>query len=108
VVGETFSSELPNIAARPVSSTAEAPKPFIALRGGADGPAGLLLAINPQSVAYISSVWSKEYKQNILRIHLNNGRHISVFEDDVAETLETLGLDEFTEDWTLNLERDLG
>ena len=80
---------------------------FIALRGGAGGPAGLLLAINPQRVAYISSCWSKEFKENVLRIHLNNGRHITVFEADVADTLEALGLSEYTEDWILNLERDI-
>jgi hypothetical protein len=27
---------------------------------------------------------------------------------DVADTLESLGLDEFVEDWVLNLERDVG
>jgi len=80
---------------------------FIPFRGGADGPAGLLLAINPHSVSHISSVWDKRAQQNILRIHLNNGRHISVFEADVNDTLEALGLDEFVEDWVLNLEKDL-
>jgi hypothetical protein len=34
--------------------------PFVPLQGGADGPAGLLLAINPQSVSHISSVWDKK------------------------------------------------
>jgi hypothetical protein len=27
---------------------------------------------------------------------------------DVADTLERLGLDEFVEDWVLNLEKDVG
>ena len=81
---------------------------FIPLRGGAEGPAGLLLAVAPANVSHISSVWSKEFKQNLLRIHLANGRFISVFESDVQDTLEALGLEEFTEDWVLNLERDIG
>jgi hypothetical protein len=83
-------------------------KYFIPFRGGADGPAGLLLAINPASVAYISSVHDKRFSQHLLRLHLNNGRAVTVYEEDAAETLEKLGLDEFVEDWTLNLERDLG
>jgi len=39
---------------------------------------------------------------------MNNGRVIEVFESDAAAVLEALGLGEFVEDWTLNLERDLG
>jgi hypothetical protein len=31
----------------------------------------------------------------------------AIREDDVPEVLETLGLGEFAEDWTLNLERDV-
>jgi hypothetical protein len=31
-----------------------------------------------------------------------------VYESDAADTLEALGLTEFVEDWTLNLERDIG
>ena len=83
-------------------------KDFIPFRGGADGPAGLLLAINPQSVSHITSVYDKKLSQNILRIHLNNGRHILVFEAGAADVLERLGLDEFVEDWVFDLERDLG
>src|SRR5215213_1215419 len=59
------------------------------------GPKGLLLAINPASVSHISSVWSKQLGQNILRIHLNNGRAVQVFESDAADTLEALGLEVF-------------
>jgi hypothetical protein len=81
---------------------------FLPFRGGANGPAGLLLALNPASVSHISSVWSKEFKQNMLRIHLNNGRLVSVFEDDVNDTLEKLGLEEFAGDWVFSLERDIG
>jgi transposase-like protein len=81
---------------------------FIPFRGGANGPAGLLLAINPNSVSHISSVWSKEFKQSMLRLHLNNGRLVSVFEPDVAGVLEKLGLDEFVEDWVFSLEKDIG
>jgi hypothetical protein len=51
---------------------------------------------------------TEEISQNILRIHLNNGRHVLVFEAGAADVLERLGLDEFVEDWTLNLERDIG
>lgn len=82
--------------------------PFLPLRGGANGPAGLLLAINPSNVSHVSSAWSKEFKQNILRLHLNNGRHVSVFEADANDVLEKLSLSEFVEDWTLDLERDIG
>jgi hypothetical protein len=80
---------------------------FIPFRGGADGPAGLLLAINPASVSHISSCWDKSIGQNVLRLHLNNGRYIKVFEA-AADTLKSLALDEFVEDWTLNLEKDVG
>jgi len=82
--------------------------PFIPFRGGANGPAGLLLAVNPTSVSHISSVWSKEFKQSVLRLHLSNGRHISVFEADVNDVLEKLGLSEFVEDWVFSLEKDIG
>ncbi len=81
---------------------------FIPFRGGANGPAGLLLAINPNSVSHISSVWSKEFKQNILRLHLSNGRHVAVLEADVNDVLEKLGLSEFIEDWVFSLEKDIG
>jgi len=103
MANETFSNELPNIVAAPTSLV----KHFIAFRGGADGPAGLLLAINPASVSHITSYYDKKLAQNILRIHLNNGRHIMVYEPDVADTLEKLGLEEFVEDWTFNLEKDI-
>jgi transposase-like protein len=52
-------------------------------------------------------VWSKEFKQNILRLHLNNGRHVSVLEADVNDVLEKLGLGEFVEDWVFSLEKDI-
>ena len=66
------------------------------------------MAINPASVSHISSVYDKKLSQNILRIHLNNGRHVLVFKASTADVLERLGLDEFVEDWTLTLERDIG
>jgi hypothetical protein len=81
---------------------------FVALRGGSDGPAGLLLAINPASVSHISSYYDKSLGQSLLRIHLNSGRIVKVYESDATDTLEALGLTEFVEDWTLNLERDIG
>ncbi len=81
---------------------------FTPFRGGASGPAGLLLAVNPHAISHISSAWSKEFKQSLLRLHLNNGRHISVFEADVNDVLEALGLSEYVENWTLDLERDIG
>ncbi len=81
---------------------------FTPFRGGASGPAGLLLALNPQHISHISSVWSKEFKQSVLRLHLSNGRHISVFEADVNDVLEKLGLGEFVEDWVFSLEKDIG
>jgi hypothetical protein len=102
-VADTFPNEPPTVRANsPMRGH------LIPIRGGADGPAGLLLGLNVNSIAYVSSAWDKNLKQNVLRIHLNNGHYIRVFESDVAETLETLGLNEFVEDWTLNLERDLG
>jgi hypothetical protein len=44
----------------------------------------------------------------MLRIHPNNGHHIRVFESDAPGTLEALRLEEFSGDWVLNLERDIG
>ncbi len=81
---------------------------LIPFRGGADGPAGLMLALNPEHVTYVSSVWDKELKQNILRVHLANGRFVRVFESDAANVLRELGLTEFVEEgWVFDLERDL-
>jgi hypothetical protein len=54
------------------------------------------------------SYYDKKLAQNILRIHLNNGRQILVYEEDAADALERLGLGEFVQDWTLNIERDVG
>ena len=51
------------------------------------------------------SYYDKKLAQNILRIHLNNGRQILVHEEDAADALERLGFGEFVQDWTLNLER---
>jgi len=81
---------------------------FIPFRGGANGPAGLLLAVSPAAISHISSAYSKEFKQSMLRLHLNNGRHVSVLEADVNDVLEALGLSEYVENWTLDLERDIG
>jgi hypothetical protein len=47
-------------------------------------------------------------EQNILRLHLVNGRHVILFESDVNDVLEALGLSEFVEDWVLDLEKDQG
>jgi len=80
---------------------------FRAFRGGAGGPAGLLLAVNTDHITHISSAWSREFKQNILRLHLPNGRHVAVFEADVEDVLEALGLSEYVGNWTLDLERDI-
>jgi hypothetical protein len=91
-----------------VGSSSEARRHFIALRGGADGPAGLLLAVNPASISHISSAWSKEYRQSMLRLHLNNGRQIGLFEEGANDVLEALGLSEFVEDWVLDLNKDVG
>jgi hypothetical protein len=56
----------------------------------------------------VIACWDKSLGQNVLRLHLNNGRYIKVFEADTADTLTSLGLDEFVEDWTFNLEKDVG
>jgi hypothetical protein len=53
------------------------------------------------------SYYDKKLAQNILRIHINNGRQILVYEEDAADALERLGLGEFVQDWTLNIERDV-
>jgi hypothetical protein len=102
-MSEDFPHELPTLR---LNTTAASP--LLPLRGGADGPSGLLLGLNVNSIAYVSSAWDKNLKQNVLRIHLNNGHYIRVFESDAVETLETLGLNEFVEDWVLDLEKDLG
>jgi hypothetical protein len=81
---------------------------FIAFRGGADGPAGLLLALNPAQVTCITSAWDKGLNQNVLIIHLVNNRVIKVFESGVEDVLRELGLGEHVGDWVFDLEKDLG
>jgi hypothetical protein len=81
---------------------------FIPFRGRAEGPAGLLIAVNPSNISHISSCWDKKLKQNMLRIHLNNGRQVAVFEAGAEDVLEALGLEEFVGDWVLTLETDIG
>jgi len=44
----------------------------------------------------------------LLLLHLNNGRHVAVFEEAANDVLEALGLKEFVDGWTLDLEKDLG
>jgi len=105
-----FDRELPTIranAASPSSSEAS-PRHFLPLRGGAQGPAGLLIAINPSNISHICSAWSKEFKQSMLLLYLNNGRRIGVFAENANDVLEALGLEEYVDGWTLDLERDLG
>jgi hypothetical protein len=43
----------------------------------------------------------------MLRLHLNNGRAIGVYEAHAGDVLEALGLDEFVEDWVLDLTKDV-
>ena len=62
----------------------------------------------PSSVAYVSSIFDEKAGQSVLRLHLNNGRTVAVFEPDAPDMLAQLGLDEFGEDWTLNLVRYIG
>jgi hypothetical protein len=81
---------------------------FVSLRGGADGPAGLLLAIAPAHITHISSCFDKRERVNMLRLHLANGRVIGVYEPHANDVLEVLGLGELTNDWVLNLEKDIG
>jgi len=83
-------------------------KHLIPLRGGADGPAGLLLAVNPQSISHVTSRWDKREQMNMLVLHLANGRPVGVYETHANAVLEALGLEEFTNDWVLSLEKDLG
>ena len=103
-MSEEFPHELPTlrVEAKPAA------RGLLPLRGGADGPSGLLLGINPVSISYVASFYDTRLSQSLLRLHMNNGRVIEVFESDAATVLEALGLGEFVEDWTLNLERDLG
>jgi len=44
----------------------------------------------------------------MLRLHLNNGRQIGLFEEGANDVLEALGLSEFVEDWVLDLNKDVG
>jgi len=103
-MSEEFPHELPTlrVQAKPVA------RGLLPLRGGADGPSGLLLGINPGSISYVASFYDTKTAQNLLRLHMNNGRVIEVFESDAATVLEALGLGEFVEDWVLDLEKDLG
>jgi hypothetical protein len=80
---------------------------LIPIRGQARGKAGLLLGLNPQSVSYVSSCWDDQTRQNALRIHLNNGRVVSVGEEGANDVLEALGLGEFVDDWWFDLQKDL-
>jgi hypothetical protein len=102
-MNKEFPHELPTlrVQAKPVA------RGLLPLRGGADGPAGLLLGINPDSISYASSFYDTKLSQSLLRLHMNNGRVIEVFESDAATVLEALGLGEFVEDWVLDLEKDL-
>jgi hypothetical protein len=104
-MSEEFPHELPTLRLHTASGAHASP--LLPLRGGADGPAGLLLAVCPGSISYVSSFYDTKLSQSLLRLHMNNARIIEVFESDAALVLKALGLGEFVEDWTLNLERDL-
>ena len=103
-MSKEFPHELPTLRLH----TASFASPLLPLRGGADGPSGLLLGINPASISYVASFYDTKLSQSLLRLHMNNSRVIEVFESDAATVLEALGLGEFVEDWVLNLEKDLG
>jgi hypothetical protein len=100
-MNEEFPRELPTLRLHTASPS------LLPLRGGADGPAGLLLAVNPSSISYVASLYDTKLSQNVLRLHMNNTRVIEVFESEAAVVLEALGLNEFVEDWVLDLEKDL-
>jgi hypothetical protein len=80
---------------------------FIPFAGGVTATGGKLLAINPASVAAIYSAWSKEHKEYMLVLALNDGKLIKIREHDAAAALEELGLGQFTDSWILNLAEDL-
>jgi hypothetical protein len=81
---------------------------FIPFKGTTTSTAGKLLAINPASVVAIFSEWSKSRKQYVLVIALINNRRIAVSEEDAPQTLEDLGLGQFSDSWVLDLVEDLG
>lgn len=80
---------------------------FIPFAGGVTATGGKLLAINPASVATIYSAWSKEYKEYMLILALNNKALIKIREADAPKALEELGLDAYADSWVLNLAEDL-
>jgi hypothetical protein len=81
---------------------------FIPFKGGVTATGGKLLWVNQNSIAAGFSVWSKEYKEYMLVLLLNNDRQIRIREDDVPTALEELGLGEYADSWILNLAEDLG
>jgi len=80
---------------------------FIPFKGGVTATGGKLLWVNENSVAAGFSMWSKEYKEYMLVLLLNNNRQIRIREDDAPAALEELGLGEYSDSWILNLEADL-
>jgi hypothetical protein len=81
---------------------------FIPFAGGGTATGGKLLAINPSSVAAINSAWSKEHKEYMLILALNNNKQIKIRESDASAALEELGLGEYADSWVLNLAEEMG
>jgi hypothetical protein len=88
-----------------VSSTPASPN-FVPLRGGAPGPAGILVGVNLHAVDYCYGCWDERIGQSVLRLAISSGRTIQVTgRDEVELFLDLLGLE--GRPWKLNLERDI-
>jgi hypothetical protein len=84
--------------------------PFISLRAQASTPGGiLLLAVNPSSISHVTTAWSKEHRQTILRLHLvGSNNYVAILAASAEDVLIDLGLGEYVENYTLDLTKDLG
>jgi prefoldin subunit 5 len=67
------------------------------------------LAVNPSSISHVTTAWSREHKQTILRLHLvGSGSYVAVLGESAEDVLIDLGLGEYVENYTLDLTKDLG
>ena len=67
------------------------------------------MAVNPSSISHVTTAWSREHKQTILRLHLvRSNSYVAVLAESAEDVLIDLGLGEYVENYTLDLTKDLG
>jgi hypothetical protein len=64
----------------------------------AEGPSGDLLAVNPDAVTHIESVYVAKLEEHQIRLHLTNSRFLPIPEADAGDVLEALGLGALVEE----------